>query len=235
MVSILNIISLVSTSSSNNNNNDNNNNINDNQGNDNGAQNAESNTNNGMMAVTQVMQVPPGAGRRKRSENGTMSNQKHATLHFGNNTLTLKHSEADPIIAHISSHIDEAFLNQIGIGVIMSMNNWHYINTNFTHLTKPCLCRNLCEMSYNCAVFGDGAKLVSSIISHVISRDLAETDEEEIEFLKASDIGSRLIQSCESVYARSCQNHDWNFYTNNVRNYVHGNFKDKNYPSILSM
>jgi hypothetical protein len=90
-------------------------------------------------------------------------------------------------------------------------------------------------MSYNCAVFGDGAKLVSSIISHVISRDLAETDEEEIEFLKASDRGSRLIGSCESLYARSCENHDWNFYTNNIRNYVDDNLKDKNYPSFLGI
>ena len=187
MVSIFNIISLVANSSSNTNNNDNNNNINDNQGNDNGAQNAESNTNNGMMAVTQVMVVPPGAGRRKRSQHMLNNDSEHSTLFYRNNTVILNSPNTEPIVANISTRIDTSFLDEVGIGVMLCLNNWHYIHINSTSLKHHCLYRNLCEMNYNCAVFGDGAKLVCTLVSHVVARDLAQSDNDEKTFLQAAN------------------------------------------------
>ena len=65
MLSILNIINILATNVNNNNNR---NNINDNADNTNYAQNVESNANAGLELATQVLLVPPGAGRRKKRE-----------------------------------------------------------------------------------------------------------------------------------------------------------------------
>ena len=200
LVSIFNIISLVVNSSSNNNNNDNNSNINDNQGNENGAQNSESNTNNAMMAVTQVMQVPPGAGRRKRAITKDKENDYKSTLIFKNKTLSLAPSHSENInVSLLDDDIDAYFLDEVGIGIILSLNNWHYFNSNTStsFLPKTCLYRNLCEMNYNCAMFGNGSKLVSTIVSHVIARDFSDSNEEEEMFLTAAKRGSMLNKQCD--------------------------------------
>ena len=221
MVSVFNIISLVVNSSTNNNNNDNNNNINDNQGNENGASNIESNTNNAMMAVTQVMQVPPGAGRRKRSIIGKFENKNiKSNLIYRNKTLTLLHSDTEPIIASaLNDNIDETFLDEVGIGVMMCLNNWQYIyiNKSTTILPKSCLHRNLCEMNNNCALFGNGAKLVSTIVSNVIARDLSETDQEEEMFEMAAYRGAMLQQPCDYWYKETCPKTQWTSHTNDVK------------------
>ena len=221
MVSVFNIISLVVNSSTNNNNNDNNNNINDNQGNKNGAQNSESNTNNAMMAVTQVMQVPPGAGRRKRSiKNQSEKKGLKSTLVYKNKTLTLLPSDTEPIISSVlNDHIDETFLDEVGIGIMMCLNNWQYIyiNESYTFLPKACLHRNLCEMNHNCALFGNGAKLVSTIVSNVIARNLAETDEEEDMFLIAAYRDDMLLQPCDYWYRETCPKEEWTSHTNNIK------------------
>ena len=236
MVSIFNIISLVVNSSTNNNNNDNNNNINDNQGNENGAQNSESNTNNAMMAVTQVMQVPPGAGRRKRSTTYPKTTDRNSTLIFHNDTLILSPFEAEPIVVPMSNeNIDESFLDEVGIGILLSLNNWHYLNINASSksLPKACVQRVLCEMNHNCALFGNGAKLVSKIISNVIARDLSEVDEEENMLLKAANRGSRQTKSCRHWYEKACSTKELTLHTNNVKGYVKSLTHDTNVENHL--
>ena len=225
LVSIFNIISLIANSSTNNNNNDNNNNINDNQGNNNGGQNSESNTNNEIMAVTQVMQVPPGAGRRKRSNYMPKTEQQYSTLLLENSKLILKPPNTTAIIQKIPQNVKQTFLDEIAIGITMSLNGWYYIELG--NLGKPllthrsCIFRNLCEMNYNCAVFGPGAKMVCSFATHVIARDLARTDDEETELLFAADNGSLMTRSCESQYKRGCPAPYWRKYTNMIRKSVH--------------
>ena len=235
MVSIFNIISLVASSSTNNNNNDNNNNVNDNQGNNNAGQNSESNTNNDMMSVTQVMQVPPGAGRRKRSQHTSMDDQKHSKLVCGSNVLILQPPDSEPIVSQISSDVNESFLDDVAVGIMMSLNNWHYLHSNFTFLSKHCILRNICEMSYNCAMFGPGAELVCTFISHVISRDIAQSDKEESTLLNAAAKGSRMGRSCESWYGKYCTHNDWSNYTNNVKNFVFEGFDQKGGGNVFSI
>ena len=223
MVSIFNIISLVVNSSTNINNNDNNNNINDNQGNENAAQNSESNTNNAMMAVTQVMQVPPGAGRRKRSIINYETNDMKTNLIFKNKTLSLAPSDTEHIyVSLLEDDINEYFLEEVGIGIILSLNNWYYFHVNGSKaaLPKACFYRNLCEMNHNTAIFGSGAKLISTVVSHVIARDFSETDAEEEMFLKAARKGSSLEKQCHYWYEKACSTEEWDSHTNNIKKFV---------------
>ena len=176
------------------------------------------------MAVTQVMQVPPGAGRRKRSNYMSKKEQRYSTLLLENGKLTLKPPNTTAIIQKIPENVNETFLDEVAIGIMMSLNGWHYIELG--NIGKPlstptsCIFRNLCEMNYNCAVFGPGAKMVCSFATHVIARDLAKTDDEETELLFASENGSLMARSCESLYDLGCPAPYWRNYTNIIRNSV---------------
>ena len=176
------------------------------------------------MAVTQVMQVPPGAGRRKRSNYLPKKEQQYSMLLLENSKLILKPPNTTAIIQKIPKYVKETFLDEIAIGITMSLNGWYYIELG--NLGKPllthrsCIFRNLCEMNYNCAVFGPGAKMVCSFASHVIARDLARTDDEETELLFAADNGPLMTRSCESQYKRGCPAPYWRKYTNMIRKSV---------------
>ena len=101
--------------------------------------------------------------------------------------------------------------------VCLNHGQFIYINESSTLLPKACLFRNLCEMNHNCALFGNGAKLVSTIVSNVIARNLSETDEEEEMFLIAAYNGDMLQQPCDYWYEATCPKKEWNSHTNNIK------------------
>jgi hypothetical protein len=203
-MSIFNIINLVA---SNVNNNNNRNNINDNSGNLNTADNSESNANSNAETATQVMMVPPGVGRRKRHDNNELDDDMRGELLANGTLIRLSFGEDIASIDLSPFCVNEAFLEEVPLGIVMALNAWNVAERY--NSTVACHNRNLCELGLNCAVFGPGSTVVGKLAAPVMARWIASNDAEEVALIEAFNTGVAL-EDCHKFYGDDCQLTEWN-------------------------
>ena len=135
---------------------------------------------------------------------------KSAFLSANSTHLSLQNDGEDVLIAKLPPSHFQDFIEEMPLGIIMTMNAWHLANH------ETCLPRNFCEYGLNCATFGPGAQLVGEFGSLTMARWLAKNDDEEGKFLESYQKGQNL-ENCNQ-FSDLCHVSHWNSYVKSTKN-----------------
>ena len=97
----------------------------------------------------------------ERGETRLIANKTH---------LSLKHGETW-LYQRQFPEINEEFLEEIPLGVVVTMQAWHLATISSDEITRTlCTERNFCELGLNCAVFGPGSLYTCYFGAETIAR-----------------------------------------------------------------
>lgn len=103
--------------------------------------------------------------------------------------------------------------DEVALAASAVLNGWILTQAN---RTDHCWLRNICELGYNGAVWGNIGEAVVEIMGAAISRQIARSDGEEADMLEAGSWGRERGRSrdkragCEQRWTKECPVADWN-------------------------